>query len=49
MKGNDLANFCAKDLASLSTATRKAILRTNTIKSHLRAFWIQSELNLDLM
>jgi len=46
IKGNDLANFCAKDLVELDAATRKAILRTRRIKSHLRAFWIQSELDL---
>jgi len=43
IKGNDLANVCAKDLVELHAAARKAILRTRKIKSHLRAFWVQSE------
>jgi transposase len=46
IKGNDLANVCAKDLAELNAAARKAITRTRKIKSHLRAFWLQSELDL---
>lgn len=46
IKGNDLANVCAKDLVELNAAARKAIIRTRKIKSHLRAFWLQSELDL---
>ena len=49
IKGNDLANVCAKDLVELNVAARKAIIRTRKIKSHLRAFWLQSELNLSLI
>ena len=49
IKGNDLANVCAKDLVELNAAARKAIIRTRKIKSHLRAFWIQSELDLSVI
>lgn len=49
LKGNDLANVCAKDLVELNAAARKAILRTRKIKSHLRAFWLQSELDLSVI
>lgn len=46
-KGNDLANFAPKDLTELSYAARKAFARVRKVKRCLRAFWIQSELNLD--
>ena len=49
IKGNDLANVCAKDLVELNAAARKAIIRTRKIKSHLRAFWLQSELDLSMI
>lgn len=45
-KGNDLAHFAPKDLAELSLAARKALGRVRKIKRCLRAFWVQSELDL---
>jgi len=46
-KGNDLANFAPKELWELSRAARKAFSRVRKVKRCLRAFWIQSNLNLD--
>jgi len=46
-KGNDLANFAPKELWELSRAARKAFARVRKVKRCLRAFWIQSDLNLD--
>ena len=46
-KGNDLANFAPKELWKLSRAARKAFSRVRKIHRCLRAFWIQSDLNLD--
>jgi len=46
-KGNDLANFAPKELWELSRAARKAFLRVRKVKRYLRAFWIQSNLNLE--
>ena len=46
-KGNDLANFAPKELWELSRAARKALTRVRKVKRCLRAFWIQSNLNLD--
>lgn len=46
-KGNDLANFAPKELWELSRAARKAFARVRTVKRCLRAFWTQSELNLE--
>ena len=46
-KGNDLANFAPKELWELSRAARKAFTRVRKVKRCLRAFWIQSHLNLD--
>lgn len=46
-KGNDLANFAPKELWELSRAARKALARVRKVKRCLRAFWIQSDLNLD--
>ncbi len=45
-KGNDLANFAPKELAELSHAARKAFTRVRKVKRCLRAFWIQSNLDL---
>jgi transposase len=46
-KGNDLANFAPKELWELSHAARKAFTRVRRVKRCLRAFWIQSHLDLD--
>jgi len=46
-KGNDLANFAPKELWELSRAARKAFTRVRKVKRCLRAFWIQSDLNLE--
>lgn len=46
-KGNDLANFAPKHLWELSQAARKAFRRVRRVKRCLRAFWIQSELDLN--
>jgi transposase len=46
-KGNDLANFAPKELWELSRAARKAFARVRKVKRCLRAFWIQSNLNLE--
>lgn len=45
-KGNDLANFAPKELWELSRAARKAFSRVRKVKRCLRAFWIQSTLDL---
>lgn len=45
-KGNDLANFAPKQLWELSRAARKAFARVRKVKRCLRAFWIQSNLDL---
>jgi len=45
-KGNDLANFAPKELSELSRAARKAFTRVRKVKRCLRAFWIQSNLDL---
>ena len=49
IKGTDLANFTPKQLSELSAATKKAIRKTRSKPRYLRAFWIQTELNLDDM
>ena len=46
-KGNDLANFAPKELWELSRAARKAFARVRKVKRCLRAFWVQSNLNLE--
>ncbi len=46
-KGNDLANFAPKELWELSRAARQAFARVRKVKRCLRAFWIQSDLNLE--
>ena len=46
-KGNDLANFAPKNLRKLSRAARNAFARVRKVKRFLRAFWIQSDLNLE--
>ena len=46
-KGNDLANFAPKELWELSRAARKAFARVRKVKRCLRAFWLQSDLNLE--
>lgn len=46
-KGNDLANFAPKELWELSHAARKAFARVRKVKHCLRAFWLQSELDLN--
>src|SRR5215212_2172518 len=46
-KGNDLANFAPKELWELSRAARKAFTRVRRVKRCLRAFWIQSNLDLN--
>ena len=46
-KGNDLANFAPKELWELSRAARKAFTRVRKVQRCLRAFWIQSNLNLE--
>jgi transposase len=48
-KGNDLANFAPKELWELSRAARKAFSRVRRVRHCLRAFWIQSELDLNDM
>ena len=46
-KGNDLANFAPKELWELRRAVRKAFARVRKVQRCLRAFWIQSNLNLE--
>jgi transposase len=46
-RGNDLANFAPKELWELSRAARQAFARVRKVKRCLRAFWIQSDLNLE--
>jgi len=46
-KGNDLANFAPKQLWELSRAARKAFARVRKVKRCLRAFWLQSNLDLN--
>lgn len=46
-KGNDLANFAPKELWELSRAARKAFTRVRRVKRCLRAFWVQSKLDLN--
>jgi transposase len=46
VKGNDLANFSPKELMELSTAARNALSRKRRRPKLLRAFWLQTELDL---
>ena len=46
-KGNDLANLAPKDLWELSREAKKALRRVRQMPRCLRAFWVQSTLNLD--
>ena len=48
-KGNDLANFAPKDLWELSEKAKKALRRVKRMPRCLRAFWVQSTLDLDGM
>jgi transposase len=45
-KGNDLANFAPKDLWELSQKAKKALRRVKRMPRCLRAFWVQSTLDL---
>ena len=47
IKGNDLANFSPKDLWELSEAARKSFLKKRKRPALIRAFWIQTELDLE--
>jgi hypothetical protein len=49
VKGNDLANFCANDLKALTRKAKRAFQRKSGAQSHIKAFWIQSELKLELI
>jgi transposase len=47
LKGNDLANFAAKNLQELSQVSRAAVAKIlPNRKKYLHAFWIQTELDL---
>jgi transposase len=46
VKGNDPANFSPKELCELSKAAREALIRKGRRPKLIRAFWIQTELNL---
>jgi transposase len=46
VKGNDLANFSPKELMELSTAARNALFKKRRRPKLLRAFWLQTELDL---
>ena len=46
-KGNDLANFAPKDLWELSHAAKLALRRVRRKPNCIRAFWIQSTLDLE--
>lgn len=46
VKGNDLANFSPKELWELSKAAREALIRKRRRPKLIRAFWLQTELNL---
>lgn len=46
-KGNDLANLAPKDLWELSREAKKALRRVRRMPRCLRAFWVQSTLDLD--
>ena len=46
-KGNDLANLAPKELWELSREAKKALRRVRRMPRCLRAFWAQSELDLD--
>jgi transposase len=46
-KGNDLANLAPKNLVELSTAAHAAFTRVGKLERCLRAFWVQTELNLE--
>ena len=47
VKGTDLANFSPKDLWELSTAAKKALTKRRRRPKIIRAFWIQTELNIE--
>jgi len=47
VKGNDLANFSPKELWELSDAAKKAFIKKRRRPKLLRAFWIQTELDLE--
>ncbi|MCC5789525.1 MAG: IS630 family transposase [Opitutales bacterium] len=49
VKGNDLANFSPKDMMELSNEARKAISKRRGKTKLIRAFWIQTELDLEGM
>ena len=46
-KGNDLANLAPKDLWELSREANNALRRVRKMPRCLRAFWVQSTLDLD--
>jgi len=46
VKGNDLANFSPKELWELSKAAREALIRKRRRPKLIRAFWLQTELEL---
>ncbi len=45
-KQHELANFCPKDFAELSTYARAKLKRTQRRKALVAAFWKQAELPL---
>jgi transposase len=47
VKGSDLANVAPKELWDLSRQAREALLKKRRRPKLLRAFWVQTELNLD--
>jgi hypothetical protein len=46
-RGNDLAGFAPKQLWELQSRGTQAFARVRKVKRCLRAFWIQSDLNLE--
>lgn len=47
VKGSDLANFSPKELWELSRETRDALFKKRRRPKLIRAFWLQTELNLE--
>jgi transposase len=46
VKGKELANFSPKDLWELSSEAKSALLKRRRRPNLIRAFWVQTELNL---
>jgi transposase len=49
VKGSELANYSPKDLWELSAEARKALFKRRKRPKLIRAFWIQTELDLGLL